>query len=201
MGLLPLVLPAILGDRSATTHVKRAAPARSAGYRDRAGTRCTAGGHGAATFRRHRAAVGIALAALADAHAPGPLGPLHAAGTLSTDQFVRGVLVAGNQHAHAPRGGPGSRGRIACARGGRTGGEPGLRVCRRCSRWRTEPAPRCESWDRDTANPRTPWRKPRQSATSHRAATVDARRASGRRQLKRLHSAWAPRGSATAHAR
>ena len=39
--------------------------------------------------------VGIALAALVDAHAPvASLASLHAAGTLSADQFVRGVLVA-----------------------------------------------------------------------------------------------------------
>jgi len=39
--------------------------------------------------------VGIALAALVDAHAPvASLASLHAAGTLSVDQFVRGVLVA-----------------------------------------------------------------------------------------------------------
>jgi len=39
--------------------------------------------------------VGIALAALVDAHAPvASLASLHAAGALSADQFVRGVLVA-----------------------------------------------------------------------------------------------------------
>ncbi len=39
--------------------------------------------------------IGIALAALADAHAPvASLASLHAAGTLSTDHFVRGVLLA-----------------------------------------------------------------------------------------------------------
>ncbi len=39
--------------------------------------------------------VGIALAALVDAHAPvASLASLHAAGSLSADQFVRGVLVA-----------------------------------------------------------------------------------------------------------
>lgn len=39
--------------------------------------------------------IGIALAALADAHAPvASLASLHAAGTLSTDHFVRGVIMA-----------------------------------------------------------------------------------------------------------
>lgn len=39
--------------------------------------------------------VGIALAALVDAHAPvASLASLHAAGTLQTDHFIRGVLVA-----------------------------------------------------------------------------------------------------------
>ncbi|SEF20979.1 DUF4010 domain-containing protein [Variovorax sp. NFACC27] len=39
--------------------------------------------------------IGIALAALADAHAPvASLASLHAAGTLSTDHFVRGMLLA-----------------------------------------------------------------------------------------------------------
>ena len=38
---------------------------------------------------------GIALAALVDAHAPvASLASLHAAGTLQTDSFIRGVLVA-----------------------------------------------------------------------------------------------------------